>query len=50
MRGGKKYFKISRSGYDELCYEARHIAPNGSRLCAVPNKTVQMFNFKTKVK
>ena len=28
MRGGKKYFKISRSGYDELCYEARHIAPN----------------------
>ena len=26
------------------------ISANGSRLCAVPNKTVQMFNFKTKVK
>ena len=32
MRGGKKYFKISRSGYDELCYEARHIAPNAETL------------------
>ena len=26
------------------------ITANGKRLCAVPNKTVQMFNFKTKVK
>lgn len=34
MRGRKKYFKISRSGYDELCYEARHIAPN-NRLTAL---------------